>query len=329
MEKIRIAFIKFGGLSSGGTERWMQTMAANLPKNEFIVDYFYSDSAPCFWTDNKSIDSVPEREEYLKKNNVNLIKFNIKLIDASSPTRDWIGTDFWNKFDENKYNIVQSAKAGPNEYPFCDFKKPNIIDSVHLFGVDKNINIIWTFFLSEWSRKVWINSGGDEKRSSVIPGPVNMPATNKNLREKLCIPKEAIVAGFHQRQDEFTASDIPLKAFSRIQKEDRHFIIMGGANFYRQQAKDLHLKNIHFLDSNSNPVMISSFLNTLDIYSHGRKDGETFGTVLAEAMLHGLPCLSHKTGIANAQKETIGPGGFFAENLEEYTDKLKNYFELD
>lgn len=27
IKKIRIAFVKFGGLSAGGTERWLQTMA--------------------------------------------------------------------------------------------------------------------------------------------------------------------------------------------------------------------------------------------------------------------------------------------------------------
>ena len=31
-EKIKIAFIKFGGMASGGTEKFLQTVAANLPK---------------------------------------------------------------------------------------------------------------------------------------------------------------------------------------------------------------------------------------------------------------------------------------------------------
>ena len=32
---IKVAFIKYGGLSAGGTEVHLQTLAANLPKNNF------------------------------------------------------------------------------------------------------------------------------------------------------------------------------------------------------------------------------------------------------------------------------------------------------
>ena len=37
MDKIKIAFIKFGGMAIGGTEKVLQTIAAELPKDEFII----------------------------------------------------------------------------------------------------------------------------------------------------------------------------------------------------------------------------------------------------------------------------------------------------
>ena len=40
--KSKIAFIHPSGLTLGGTERWLQMIAANLPKEEFEIDYFYS-----------------------------------------------------------------------------------------------------------------------------------------------------------------------------------------------------------------------------------------------------------------------------------------------
>ena len=43
---IKIAFIKFGGMANGGTEKYLQTIAAHLPKDEFDVDFFYCDAAP-------------------------------------------------------------------------------------------------------------------------------------------------------------------------------------------------------------------------------------------------------------------------------------------
>ena len=97
------------------------------------------------------------------------------------------------------------------------------------------------------------------------------------------------------------------------------FIILGGANKYRDQAKKLGLKNVYFLEHTGDENTIAKFLNTLDIYTHGRNDGETFGTIFAEAMSFRLPCISHYSFIgANAQPETMGPGGIFTKNEEEY-----------
>lgn len=329
MKKTRIAFIKFAGLSAGGTERWLQIMAANLPKDKYEVDYFYCDSAPYLGSEYKHANTNPDRVKYMLNHKINLIKFNVRFKDVTVPNHDWIDTDFWEKFDENKYDIIQSGKAGPSEYPFNKITHTPIIDSVHLLGVDKNKNIAWTCFLSEWSRREWSKVGGNFERSSVIHMPVELPATEKNLRKELNIKDEDIVAGYHQRPDNISASDIPLRAFSEIQQPNFHFIIMGGGDFYRKQAEELKLKNIHFLEADSDPIKISSFLNTLNVFAHGRKDGETFGTVLAEAMIHGLPCLSHRTKIANAQPETIGPGGFFAEDYDDYVTKLNVLFKND
>jgi glycosyltransferase involved in cell wall biosynthesis len=62
------------------------------------------------------------------------------------------------------------------------------------------------------------------------------------------------------------------------------------------------------------------------VFAHGRRDGETFGTVFAEAMMHGRVCLSHWSPVANAQPEAMGPGGLFAEGEDDYAEKLEQLF---
>ena len=322
----RIAFIKFAGLAAGGTERWLQMMAANLPKDEFEIDDYYCDAAPYVGSDYKHTTTDTNRLRYMQEHNVNLIKFNVGSKDITKPTHDWVDTNFWDLFDENKYDLVQTAKAGPAEYPYHLVKLP-VIEFVALdAGVDFSPNIVWSIHLSNWQRKNWIKKGGDQNKSSVISIPAEEPSTQENLRETLNIPKEALVAGFHQRDDDNIFSMIPLEAFSHLKNPDWHFIIMGASRLYREQAQKLDLKNVHFLNHGSNSTDISKFLNTLDIFAHGRKDGETFGTVFAEAMMHGLPCLSHWSPIANAQPETMGPAGLFVKDLDEYTDKLRDLF---
>lgn len=324
--KTRVAFIKFGGLSAGGTERWLQMMAANLPKEEFEIDYYYCDSAPYVGSDYKHADTDQSRVEYMKKHTVNLIKFHVGAKDIRTRVHKWVDTDFWEIFDPKKYDIVQTAKAGPKEYPYYLINLP-VVEYITLSaGVDFSPNIACSIHLSQWQRAQWYKAGGNIQKSTVIYIPAEPPASKENLRKKLGIPENAIVAGFHQRVDNNTFSSIPLEAFSKIQQPNWHFVIKGGGDSYKKQAKKLKLKNVHFVEHTGDAKAISEFLNMLDIFAHGRKDGETFGVVFAEAMMHGKPCISHWSPIANAQPETMGPAGMFAKDADDYAEKLKELF---
>lgn len=320
--KGRIAFVKFGGLSAGGTERWLQTMAVMMQQRGFTVDYFYCDSAPYIGSDFRHPDTDEHRKKFLEDNQINLVKFKVGFKDVTKSTHDWVDTDFWEIFDQTKYDLVQTAKAGPAEYPYNLMNIP-IIEYVTLSaGVDHSSNIAWSIHCSQWQRKLWMSSGGDISRSSVIPVIPDEPTTTQSLKEALGIPVDSFVAGLHQRDSADIFSDWPLNAFQSLPR-DAHFILLGGSEKYVDQAKKLGISNFHKLSHSADPIIISAFLNSLDIYLHGRKDGETFGNVLAEALLHGVPCISHRSATgANAQIETIGPGGFFLESKLEYKEKL-------
>ena len=320
--KGRIAFIKFGGLSAGGTERWLQTMAVMMQQRGFTIDYFYCDAAPYIGSDFKHPDTDGHRKKFLEDNNINLIRFNVGFKDVTKATHDWVDTDFWEVFDAAKYDLVQTAKAGPPEYPYHLIDIP-IIEYVTLSaGVDNSPNIAWSIHCSQWQRKMWKNSGGDISRSSVIPVIPDEPITNLDLRRTLSIPVDSFVAGLHQRDSSDIFSNWPLNAFQNL-PVDAHFILLGGSDNYVNQAEKLGIKNFHKLSHSADPEVIGSFLNSLDIYLHGRKDGETFGNVLAEALLHGVPCISHHSvSGANAQVETIGPGGYVLKSKSEYREKL-------
>jgi len=322
-ERKRIAFVKFAGLSSGGTERWLQEMAVALTELGYEIDFFYCDTAPYIGSNYKHSGTDLERLRYMKKSKVNLIEFSVEFKDIRDPEHPWIGTNFWDVFNENDYLFVQTAKAGPLEYPYSRMKIP-VIEYVTLSaGVDLSSNIAWTIHLSQWQRKEWGSRGGNLSKSSIVPIPVSPPKHNRNLRGELGIQTGEHVFGFHQRVADEIYSPIPLEAFAKISDLSMRFIIMGGSDRYREQAKILNLQNVIFLPHNSNELEISKFLNTLDVYAHGRADGETFGTVLAEAMIHGVPCLSHASKVgANAQPETMGPGGLFAGNLKQYEAHL-------
>lgn len=317
--KINIAFIKYGGLSAGGSERWLQYIAGNLDKNLFNIDYFYCDASPYLGSDYKHPDTDKNRLDYLRSKNINLIKFNVTYKDIRHPYHIWKKTNFWEKFKVQNYNFVQTVKAGHKEYPYYKIKLP-IIEYVTLdAGIDRSSNIYHSFHLSNWQRNKWIQNKGIKEKSSVVHIPA-FKHTNENLRKELSIEDNAIILGFHQRNDDNIFSKIPLNVFKDIFCENLYFILLGGSSKYREQAKKLNLKNIIFLQHNSDEKYISKFLNTLDIYTHGRFDGETFGTCIAEAMMHSLPCVSHFSNIANGHIETIKDGGKVVESISEYCD---------
>jgi len=324
MKKTKVAFIKYSGLSSGGTEKYLQTIAAHLPKDRYEVDYYYCDATPYIGSDFVHMDTDPIRVQYLRKNGVNPIKFNVGYKDVRYPTHEWVDTDFWSVFDEKRYDIIQTGRAGHPEYPFYKIKHTPIIDSLHLSGgVDNQFNISRVVHICKWNADKWIRSGGDAKRAVVIYPPVEILSYAKNdLRSELRLNGKFIF-GFHQRDDDAIFSPIPLKAFSLIKEDRCHFIVMNGSSLYKKQAQELGIKNITFLEKAPDMGGVYDFLETLDVYAHGRKDGEINSSAIAEAMYFGLPIISHMSDVNNGHVETIGNAGKVVRDEFEYVDEME------
>ena len=231
-KKIRVAFIKFGGLASGGTEKYLQTIAVNLPSDKFIVDYFYCDASPYLGSDWVHPTTDPEREAYMRASHVNLIKFNVEYKDVRIPTHDWVKTNFWDLFKEENYDVIQTGRAGHPEYPFIHIKETPIVDSIHLSGmIDNQANIFKVIHICQTNAEIWTKCGGNSDKIQIIYPPVLLDEDReyiKNLRDELNIPEKAFVFGMHQRNDTEIYSPVPLEAFKKLQKNNDkiHFVLL-------------------------------------------------------------------------------------------------------
>jgi FkbM family methyltransferase len=323
-DKIRVAFVKFGGLSSGGTEKWLQMMATNMNTLKFEVTFFYCPSAPYIGSDFRHPTTDIDRLKFMNDSRVILKEFQVGAKDVTKNDHFWVDTNFWDVFDESLFDIVVTAKAGPAEFPFTKITIP-VIEYVTLgVGVDKSPSIKWSVHCSEWQRRRWTRMGGRATHSSSLPIPHFGVINDQDYRDELNIPKNAFVIGMHQRSEDTIYSSFPLSAFNQLSDPNAYFLLLGGSKLYGEQAKRIGTSNFINLPHTANEGEISKFLNTLDVFAHGRSDGETFGTVFAEAMAHGLPLVTHYSSRgANAQSETIGPAGRCVSSTKEYTDFLR------
>ncbi len=312
-KKKHIAFIKYLGLSVGGTEKFLQTIAAGLPKDEFRADYYWAHPN----------DNPPDkgRVKYLEDNGVSLIEFK-----TSKPRvhrgKIWLDkTDFFNVF--KGADLVQTGRCGLFEEPFCSIRNIPMVDSMHyVAGVDNQYNISRVMHISEFSRNKWVERGGDESRAVMASHPIIIPDIKFiDYRRELKL-ENRFIFGFHQRDDNAIFSDIPLKAYKEVENADNAFVLLGGGDNYKKQAGELGIKNIHFFEHTGDVNKIHSFLRMLNVYAHGRKDGELNSTAIAEALYYEKPVVSHISDSFNGHVECIAGAGFVVEDAGQYARKL-------
>ena len=83
---------------------------------------------------------------------------------------------FFDLFDEDNYDVIQTGRSGHPEYPFIHINKTPIIDSIHLAGMgeDKG-NVYRTVLISQEQKSKWVQAGGNPQRGVIIPVPVEVP----------------------------------------------------------------------------------------------------------------------------------------------------------
>jgi D,D-heptose 1,7-bisphosphate phosphatase len=323
-DKIKIAFVKYGGMSTGGTEKMLQIIAGNLDKSRYAVDFYYCDSTPFKGSGYIYPNTDPDRLAYAEAHGINLIKFKVGYVDDVHPYHMWRHTNFWEKFDETNYDIIQTGRSGHPEYPYTRIRRTPIAEIIALSaGTHNQYNIARSMHICQWSADTWIKSGGDKARVEIISLPIDVEDKDYgNFRAELGLTKHFIY-GMHQRVSDDIFSGIPLAAYKSIETDTSAYILLGGSELYKKQATDLQIKNIHFLPATGNSDIIFKFLSTINVYAHGRKDGEVNSQAMAEAMYFGSPIVSHRSTVNNGHVECIGNGGRVLETVSDYAAELQ------
>jgi hypothetical protein len=114
--------------------------------------------------------------------------------------------------------------------------------------------------------------------------------TDKNLRDDLHIPANAVVFGGYGGKSSFNIQFVKDVIYAVAKKrKDIFFIFMNFESFI--PAGD-DIKNIIFLPKNSDRQYKEFFINTCDAMIHARSDGETFGLAVAEFSVKNKPVIT-------------------------------------
>lgn len=169
--------------------------------------------------------------------------------------------------------------------------------------------------------------GKNDPRCGVLYCPIEKPRSRGNLRQELGIKEGTFVVGRVGRNADDIHDPISLKAYKEIENENTLFLALAPPPNMVRDARDLRIKNIRFLEPTVDEEFLSRFYNTIDVLGHARTDGETFGCVIAEAMIHGKPVATHLSHLRNAQAELIeeGVSGFVVSqhDWKAYAERLR------
>jgi glycosyltransferase involved in cell wall biosynthesis len=311
---MKIAFCKFAGMANGGTEKYLQTLAILYKENGHEVDYYYTNAAKILDHNWVHPDNDQVRIDLLKSYGINLIYVNVE----SRYKNLWNNSDFFDKF-KGDYDLIITAGNGEAEYPYTEIRDIPIIHTVHGFHAYNQDNIAKSVMICKWQADLWIKNGGDKRKCVIIPPIVKVPPKPQvNLRDKLGIPKSALVFGIHQREG--VGNNVALEAFTRANIGDSYYIVLGGSKINRDHYNS---KEVIFLDHTSDVGLIHEFLNTIDVYAHCRTDGEVCSACIIEAMYHGLPTISHVGyGPNYGHIGQLKDCGYVANDIEDYTAEI-------
>lgn len=302
-------------LGMGGTEKCMQ----------YFLEYLKGAGHDCYCMHNRQVtDTLGSHREGLIKD----LLGEFKVLAYSSEE------EFYRLIEGIHPDIFHVHRSGrANEFPVVPALRRHIGKCVetNVFGGLDHTNVIdLTLFVNSYMLK---ESGSLKRKADFLYNPVKLPAHNRNLRGELGISPGTFVMGRIGRPHDAIFDPISLRALKVIEDGMDYnvlYLVQSPPPIMIKTTREMGLKKIRFLTW---PIVTdtdtSSFYNTIDILAHARRDGETFGLNIAEAMIHGKPVISHKSRIANGHRDFVKTCGYFSgtDDYEQYAGYIRRLYE--
>ena len=154
----------------------------------------------------------------------------------------------------------------------------------------------------------------------VIPYIVHLPKHERDMRERLGIPRDAVVIGRHGAMDSFdvgTAKNAIRYFMGLEESKNVYFIFLNTEKFLENHPR------VKYLDMITDAEEKVEFINTCDAMIHARQMGETFGLAVAEFSFMNKPIITTTCG-DREHLHILGDRAIVFETIDDLLDILKN-----
>jgi hypothetical protein len=206
-------------------------------------------------------------------------------------------------------DVVYWIKAGFNDGRLIPGVK-NVVHSVF------NINEPHSDKYAYVSR--WLSD--QNSNTPYVPHIVSMPESDGDYREFLGIPSDALVFGRYGGYDQFDVEYLEQTIKSVVYNNpNTYFLLMNTKPFTFTHP---HVK---YLGATTNLEEKVGFMNTIDCFLHGRKEGESFGLAVCEALFCNKPVITNIECRDRHHIQLMGDKGFYYSSADELTAMLSNF----
>jgi hypothetical protein len=166
---------------------------------------------------------------------------------------------------------------------------------------------------SKWLSKITNN------QIDYVSYMVNLPNIETDLREKLGIPKNAIVFGRNGGTDTFDLKFAKHAVVESLKLRNDIFFLFQGTDKFYEHERIIYLPASPDLDEKV------EFINTCDVLLHARDIGESFGCTCAEFSMRNKPVITWFGSKERNHIDYLGDKGFYYNNYDELLKILINF----
>jgi glycosyltransferase involved in cell wall biosynthesis len=154
-----------------------------------------------------------------------------------------------------------------------------------------------------------------------LPHVADIPVPDLDLRSQLGIPPDAFVIVRHGGYDTFDIPWVHACVDSLLRhRSDVYFLGMNTRPF-------LNHPRARFLPASTTRRDVANVLATGDIFLHARREGETFGLAIVEALQAGLPVFAWNGGGDRNHVHLLRDLGYLYRGRRSLTDHLRRIIE--